>query len=170
MLLFSINWTHTGTIFSFGSRSFYKPFTCERRTMYLTVVKEFFLKTWQNPNGFPKIDGCLLGVTVLDLLQSTRLSYFIYPSKRVWHKFVIVFKKCLFVIRNKKLPNTRTKFASTEKKNCLKNNAVFVKSLKGAANKSYQHHPLVYLSVLQLYIYTVMKIFAPFFTLYINPL
>lgn len=59
LLLFLINLkyrTHsqlgTGTIFSFG-RSLYRPFTCERRTMYLTVVKEFFLKTWQNPNGFP---------------------------------------------------------------------------------------------------------------------
>lgn len=49
LLLFLINLkTHsrlgTGTIFSFG-RSLYRPFTCERRTMYLTVVKECFLKT-----------------------------------------------------------------------------------------------------------------------------
>lgn len=66
------------------ARSFYRPFTCERRTMYLTVVKECFLKTWQSPNGFPKIDGCLLGVIVLDLLQSTRLSHYIQWNALKW--------------------------------------------------------------------------------------
>lgn len=127
----------------------------------ITVVS--FLKTWQNPNGFPKIDGCLLGMTVLDLLQSTRLSHYIYPSKRVWHKFVIVFKKT-FICKKQKVTQYQDKICFyREKKNCLKNNAVFVKSLKGAANKSYQHHPLVYLSVLQLYTmsWKYLPLFSP---------